>query len=98
MNRLTIYNRETLKSLTPFCAGFDLNKETDEFIAPTRTKSSTFFDFHEFLFIKLKLFLRNIYNNNDLKNLVTIRINEIFPCLVCYGQKLKFSIRKLGQR
>ena len=92
MNRLTIYNRETLKSLTP------LNKETDEFIAPTRTKSSTFFDFHEFLFIKLKLFLRNIYNNNDLKNLVTIRINEIFPCLVCYGQKLKFSIRKLGQR
>ena len=76
MNWLTIYNRETLKSSTPFCTGFDLNKETDEFNAPARTKSRTFFDFHEFLFIKLKLFLQNIYNNKDLKNLVTIGINK----------------------
>ena len=26
-----------------------------------------------------------------LKSLVTIRMNEIFPCLVCCGQKLKFT-------
>ena len=25
-----------------------------------------------------------------LKRLVRIRMNEIFPCLACYGQKLKF--------
>ena len=25
-----------------------------------------------------------------LKSLVTIRMNEIFPCLACYGQKLNF--------
>ena len=26
----------------------------------------------------------------SLKSLVTIRVNEIFPCPACYGQKLNF--------
>ena len=25
-------------------------------------------------------------------------MNEIFPCLACYGQKLKFIVRKSRQR
>ena len=29
-----------------------------------------------------------------LKSLVKIRINEIFPRLACYGQKLYFFVRK----
>ena len=33
-----------------------------------------------------------------LQNLVTIRMNEVFPYLVCCGQKLKFVIRKSRQR
>ena len=28
--------------------------------------------------------------HESLKSLVTIRMNEIFPCLACYGQKLIF--------
>ena len=30
-----------------------------------------------------------------LKSLVTSRMNEIFPCLTCYGQKLNFYVWKL---
>ena len=33
-----------------------------------------------------------------LKSLVTIRMNEIFPCLACYGQKINFLVRKSRQR
>ena len=33
-----------------------------------------------------------------LKSLVTIKMNEIFPCLACYGQKLNFFVRKSRQR
>ena len=33
-----------------------------------------------------------------LKNLVTIRMNEIFSCLFCYSQKLILFLRKLRQR
>ena len=29
----------------------------------------------------------------NLKSLVTIRMNEIFPCLACYGQKITFFVR-----
>ena len=32
-----------------------------------------------------------------LKSLVTIRMNEIFPCLACYRQKLIFFVRKSRQ-
>ena len=34
----------------------------------------------------------------SLKSLVTIRMNEIFLCLACYGQKLNFLVRKSRQR
>ena len=37
-------------------------------------------------------------NKPALKSLVTIRMNEIFPCLACYGQKLIFFVRKSRQR
>ena len=35
---------------------------------------------------------------SQLKSLVMIRMNEIFPCLACYGQKLNFLVRKSRQR
>ena len=38
---------------------------------------------------------RDIFN---LKSLVTIRMNEIFPCPACCGQKLNFYVRKSRQR
>ena len=34
----------------------------------------------------------------DLKSLLMIRMNEMFPCLACYGQKLKFVVWKSRQR
>ena len=33
-----------------------------------------------------------------LKDLVTIRMSEIFSCLACYDQELKFFVQKLRQR
>ena len=33
----------------------------------------------------------------SLKSLVAIRMNEIFPCLACYCQELKFFVRKSRQ-
>ena len=33
-----------------------------------------------------------------LKTLVTVRMNEIFPCLACCGQKLNFYVWKSRQR
>ena len=35
---------------------------------------------------------------NVLKSLVTIRMNEIFPCLARFGQKLNFLVQKSKQR
>ena len=34
----------------------------------------------------------------ELKSLVTIRMNGIFPCLACCGLKLNFHVRKSRQR
>ena len=34
----------------------------------------------------------------QLKSLVTIKMNKIFPCLACYGQKFKFVVRKSRQK
>ena len=34
----------------------------------------------------------------DLKGLLMIRMNKMFPCLACYGQKLKFVFWKSRQR
>ena len=34
----------------------------------------------------------------NLTSLVTIRMNEIFPCLTCCGQKLNFYVRKSRQK
>ena len=33
-----------------------------------------------------------------LKSVVTIKMSEIFPCLACYGQKLKLVVRKSRER
>ena len=33
-----------------------------------------------------------------LKNLLTIGMNEIFPCLACYCQKLKLVVQKIEEK
>ena len=39
-----------------------------------------------------------VYKIWKLKSLVTIRMNETFPCLACCGQKLYFYVQKSRQR
>ena len=31
-------------------------------------------------------------------SLVTVRMNGLFPCLACYGQKLNFFVQNSGER
>ena len=53
--------------------------------------------YKEFTFIVPKAEIKS-GQGLSLKSLVTIRMNEIFPCLTCYGQKLNFYVRKSRQR
>ena len=52
-------------------------------------------------FSKLKLLETSLHTQlkqMDFKSLVTIRINEIFLCHPCWGQKLNFYVWKSRQR
>ena len=53
--------------------------------------------FHNSTCIVMPYNTRNHIKYLFLKSLVTIRMNEIFPCLACYGQKLNFLVRKSRQ-
>ena len=48
--------------------------------------------------VKQKVFKCYIVPLPLVKSLLTIGMNEIFPCLVCYGQKLKSFVQKWRKR
>ena len=73
------------------------------------TETFEIFNRHQEVFLEIVILPIPIFNNDlvliincateqMLNSLVTIRMNEIFPCLASCGQKLNFYVRKSRQR
>ena len=105
-------NVKVLKAATSFCIKYKLQKVLHhDLLANTKLLKTYYLLFIYIFYITLRGFTKidkliqhatTLYyyyiTYITLKSLVTKRMNEIFPCLTCYGQKLFFFFSEIDTK